>query len=101
MRRAGRDHREAVLFLRHPDIGDYRPRRFQHFGDDLIQIIGMLRDKPLHVESVGKLHEIGQRVAVGFRIAAAMDQFLPLPHHAHPFIVDDEHLHRQVILRQR
>ena len=29
-----------------------------------------------------------------------MDQFLPLANHAHPFIVDDEHLHRKIILRQ-
>ena len=29
-----------------------------------------------------------------------MDQFLPLPDHAHPFVVDDEHLHRKIVLRQ-
>ena len=35
---------------------------------------------------------------VGFRVAAAIEQLLPLAHHSHVLVVEDEHLHRQAVL---
>src|SRR3546814_1976696 len=50
---------------------------------------------------VGELYEIGQAVRIAVRIAAFIGQLLPLADHPHPFIVEDEDLHRQAVLRDR
>src|SRR3712207_8831284 len=49
--------------------------------------------------SLRELHEIRQGFGIALRIAPAMEQFLPLAHHAHVFVVEDEHLDWQVVLR--
>ena len=56
---------------------------------------------PDRVIGLGELHEIRQRIHVALGIAAAMQQFLPLPHHPHIFVVDDEDLDRQPVLHGR
>ena len=40
----------------------------------------------------------GQGVGVGFGVAAAVEQFLPLADHAHVAVVEDEDLHREAVL---
>ena len=42
--------------------------------------------------------EIRQRIHIGFSIAIAMEEFLPLPHHAHVAIIQINDLERKVIL---
>ena len=39
MRRARRDHREAVLFLGDTDISNHRPGRIQHLGDHIVKLV--------------------------------------------------------------
>src|SRR6266480_327030 len=51
--------------------------------------------------SIIQLDEIRERRGVAFGIAAAMQQFLPLPYHAHILVVQDERLHRQAVLGDR
>jgi len=55
----------------------------------------------LSAEGFRELDEIRQRLRIAVRIAPAVQQFLPLTHHAHIFIVQDEDFHRQQILDRR
>ena len=48
-----------------------------------------------------ELDEIRQRFAVAFRVAPTMQQFLPLAHHAHILVVENENLDRQAVLHRR
>ena len=50
------------------------------------------------MERFGELDEIRQRGGVAFGVAAAIEQFLPLAHHAHILVVEDEDLDRQPVL---
>ena len=77
-----------------------RSRR-QHLADHVVQLLDAFGAQARPRGSVRQLDEIRQRRAVAFRIAPAMQQFLPLAHHPHVLVVQDEHLHRQPILRQR
>ncbi|CAH2600075.1 protein of unknown function [Rhodovastum atsumiense] len=101
MGRARGDHRVAVFLLVDGDIGDHRPVRGDHGADHVVQFVGRPGAQPDHAVGLGELHEIGQRGRVALRVAAAVQQFLPLPHHAHVLVVQDEQLHRQPVLRQR
>ena len=47
---------------------------------------------------LGQLHEVRQARRIGVAVALAVQKLLPLAHHSHPFIVENEDLDRQVIL---
>ena len=47
---------------------------------------------------LGELHEVGQRVHVRLGVAVAVEELLPLPHHAHVAVVQVHDLDRQVVL---
>src|SRR6185312_3174070 len=81
MRGARWDHREAVLRLVDRDIDDDRLVHRQHLLDDAVDIVGPARPQAHRAEGVRELDEIRQRGGVALRIAAAMQQLLPLPHH--------------------
>ena len=103
MRRARGDHREAVLRLVDRDIErSPRPAIVEHLARSRRRARpGSRRAQPDGAERLGQLDEIGQRRGVALGIAAAMQQFLPLAHHAHVLVVEDEHLHRQPVLARR
>src|SRR5262245_45516706 len=42
VRLARRDHREAVLFLRHPAVEDHRASRLQHLLDLAVELVRVL-----------------------------------------------------------
>ena len=73
----------------------------QHLADHVIQLLDTFGTQADGVEAVRELHEVRQCRTVAFRIATAVQQFLPLTHHSHVLVVQDEHLHRQPVLRQR
>ena len=101
MRFARRDHRKAILGFGNDAIENHRSRRIDHLHDRIIEL-GRIRAANAH-PAIGfrEFHEIGQRVRVALCIASAMQQFLPLPHHAHILIVENENLDRQTILHRR
>ena len=95
---ARRDHREAVLGLFDAAIEQHGLGRVDHFEDRIVQLRRIIAADAMAAIGLGQLHEIGQAFGIGMRIALAMQQLLPLAHHAHPFIVEDEDLDRQVVL---
>ena len=46
---------------------------------------------------LGEFDEIGQRIHVALGIAVAVEELLPLPHHAERAVVQVDDLHRDVI----
>src|SRR5678809_584424 len=55
----------------------------EHLADGVIKLGWLLSPDAHRLISLGELHEIRQSRSVGMRIAAAMQQLLPLAHHAH------------------
>ena len=100
MRRARRDHREAVGFLGDQTIDDHRAGMVDHRLNAGVQLAFIFDADALPAVRFGQLDEIGQAVGIAFRIAAFISQFLPLADHPHPFVVEDEDLHRQAVLRR-
>ena len=98
VRGAGRDHRKDVLLLVDEDVGDHRARRLDHRLDHAVHLLGPARPEPGRPEGLRELHEIGQRIHVALGIAPAVEELLPLAHHAHIFVVEQEGLHRQPVL---
>ena len=86
--------------LFHDTVKDDRAVICQHFRDRIIQIGRIVAIDAFGAEGFSKFHEIWQRFGPGMRIAFAMQQFLPLAHHAQPLIVQDELFHRQAILNR-
>ena len=84
-----------------PAIEDHRLLHRDHLADRVVELGGLLGPDADALIGFGQLDEIRQRRGVGMRVAAAMQQLLPLAHHAHIFVVQDEDLDRQVVLRRR
>ena len=102
MRLARGDHREAVLGLLHPAVEDHRPRRMSIIWRILASSSPGLVGADAHAAiGLGQLHEVGQAVGIGVAVALAVQQLLPLAHHPHPLVVEDEDLDRQVVLHRR
>src|SRR3954469_6021803 len=96
---AARDHRVHVLGL----VGD-EVEEYQLFlvGEGLAQLRLHVR-RLLHQHAAVPVgfrepHEVGQRVHVGFGIAVAVEELLPLAHHAHVFVIQVDDLDRQPVL---
>ena len=79
-------------------VEDHRPVIFDHLHDRIVQVFGIANHNALGAESFGEFHEIGQRLRPGVAVAFAMQQFLPLAHHAQALVVENELLHRQAVL---
>ena len=100
MRLAGRDHREAVFQRGDAAVEQHRLLHLDHFHDRAVEIAGL---DHLHADraiGLGELDEVRHRLGVGMRQAVAVQQLLPLAHHAHVVVVQDEHLDRQIILHR-
>ena len=69
-----------------------------HFFDGVIQFGDILAAEALHAERFRGFHEIRQGVHIGFAVAAVVEHFLPLAHHAHILVVQDEDFYRQAVL---
>src|ERR1700736_1767565 len=86
--RTGRDHREAVLRLIDHDIEYHGTIDRQHFPDRRIEISRALDPQPDRAKRLRQLDEVGECGGVALGVAAAMQQLLPLPYHAHVLVVD-------------
>src|SRR5215211_5296844 len=86
-------HREAIGEIGHAAIEDHRTLDGDHLVDGAVEI-GRLH-APYADAAIGfsELHEIGQRVHVAFGNAIAVQELLPLAHHAHILIVQNIDLH--------
>ena len=91
MRSTRRDHREAVLVLVDHDLAHHRTGMADHLADAVVELAEILDPHPARVKTFSEHHEIRQRLAVAFGIARSVQQLLPLPHHAHVAVVQDEH----------
>src|SRR3954454_13214127 len=65
---AGRDHREAVFDLIDDDIENHGARRADHPAYGIVEFVGPLDAPSDRAERVGQFDEIGQSLAIGFRI---------------------------------
>src|SRR5947209_18143367 len=101
MRLARWNHREAVLVLVDDAIEDDRTGMLDHLADRLIELARIAAADAVRPVGFGELDEIRQRLRIALGITPAMQQFLPLAYHPHIFVVEDEYLHRQPILRRR
>ena len=98
MRSARRDHRQAVLSLGHAAIENDRAIIIDHFLDFRVELFWIITDQTQGAIGFCQFDEVRQALGIGMRVALAMQQFLPLANHAHPFIVQDENLDREVVL---
>ncbi len=98
MRPARRNHRETILRRVDHAVENHRPLHLDHLRNGGIEIGGLLAADADRVIGLGKLDEIRQGRGVALRIAPAMQQLLPLPHHPHVLVVEDEDLDRQPVL---
>src|SRR5690348_2966359 len=96
-----RDHREAIFRRVDGDVEDERAVGLQHLTDRIVELARVLDPAADSPECLRQFDEVGERRRVALGITAAMQQFLPLPHHPYILVIDDEHLHRQPVLRDR
>ena len=76
-------------------------RRLDHLLDRGVEIGRVGAADAMRAVGLGELDEVGQRIGVALGIAAAVQELLPLAHHAHVLVVEDEDLDRQAILDRR
>ena len=95
---ARRNHREAVFRRIDHAVEQHRLLHLKHFADLLVEFARMRAADAVRMIRLGELDEIRQRLGVGMGIAPTVQQFLPLPHHAHVLVVEDEDLDRQIVL---
>src|SRR5215216_7361702 len=77
-----RYHREAIGEIGHTAIEDHRTLDGDHLVDGAVEIGGLLATYANAAIGFGELHEIGQRFHVAFGNAIAVQELLPLAHHA-------------------
>jgi hypothetical protein len=94
-------HREAVGERRDAAVEQHRLVGGEHFQDHIVEVGGVVAAQDFAAVGFGELDEVGQRLGVAFGIAVAVQQLLPLPHHAHVLVVEDERLDRQPVLHGR
>ena len=98
---AGRDHRVAVFVLFNQAVEHNGAVVVQHFHDRIVQIGGVMALDALGPERFGQFHKIGQAFGPAGRIPLAVQQFLPLAHHAQTFVVQNELFDGQTVLHRR
>src|SRR3984885_3555530 len=92
------NHREAVLFLIDEAVEDDGPGRFDHLHDRRVELRWIRTAYPMGAIGLGQLDEVGQRIGVALRIAPPVEKLLPLAHHAHVLIVENEDFDWQAVL---
>ena len=92
-------HREDVLGLVGDEIHEHQVvlarERFAAARLDVRRLLDPHADVAV---GLGELHEVGQRVHVGLGVAVAVEELLPLAHHAHVAVVQVHDLDRQAVL---
>ena len=101
MRLPRRDHREAILLLIDKAVEDDGLRRFDHLHDRRIELRWIRAADAVPTIGLGQLDEVRKRFRVALRIAPAVQKLLPLAHHAHVLVVENEDLDRQSVLNRR
>src|SRR5262245_788214 len=96
--RARRDHRETILLWVYRNIENHGAVDRQHLDHCAVDLGRVLDTPPDRAEGVSELYEIGQRRGIALGVAAAVQQFLPLAHHAHVLVVENKYFDRQSIL---
>ena len=76
--------------LFHPAVEDHRAVVGQHFLDRLVQIGWIVDADAFAAKRLRQFHEIGQAFRPRLRIALAVQQFLPLTHHAEALVVQNK-----------
>ena len=72
-----------------------------HLLDRIVEIAGLFAADAVPAIGFRELDEIRQRLGVGVRQPVAMQKLLPLAHHAHVLVVEDEYLDRRPVLNRR
>jgi hypothetical protein len=98
---AGRHHRIAILAAAHHHIHEGRSRMGQGPAQASVEVLAIGDGDALDAKGLSQGLKVGH-AAGHFRggIALAIEAFLPLAHHALPAVVEDHHLHRQLVLGQ-
>src|SRR5512143_2907365 len=92
-------HREDVLGLVGDEVEEHEPvLELERLLERALDVAGLLDLEPDVPVGLGELHEVGQRVHVRLRVAVAVKELLPLPHHPHVPVVEVHDLDRQVVL---
>ena len=94
------NHRETVLKSSDAAVEQHRPLDLDHFIDRTIEIARLGHLQSDATEGIGELDEVRQRFGVGMRQPVSVQQLLPLAHHAHILIVQNENLDRQFVLNR-
>src|SRR3569623_3122825 len=93
------DHGIDVLGLFGDEVEEHQPvfqfQRFLQRGFDVGRFLDQHADMAVDIIV---LDEVRQRIHVRMRIAAVVEEFLPLPHHAHVAVVEVDDLDRQAVL---
>ena len=70
----------------------------QEGEDRIVQLFRLLHLEPLDPECLRQSSEVGQGGAVALGVALVVDELLPLAHHPHPLVVEDEDLDGELVL---
>ena len=96
---AARNHRKHILRLVGDEVEEDQPfllrERLLERALDVARLLDLEADVAV---GFGELHEVRQRVHVRLGVAVAVEELLPLPHHAHVAVVEVHDLDRQVVL---
>ena len=96
---AAGDHRIDVLGLVGEEVQEHELVLAREASFSARLDVGGLLDQHAAVAvALGELDEVGQRVHVGLGVAVAVEELLPLAHHAHVLVVQVDDLDRQAVL---
>ncbi len=76
------DHREAVGELGYAAIEHHRALVVDHLANGVVEVIGVIAAHASPAVGIGELHEIGERFGVALGETVAVQELLPLAHHA-------------------
>src|SRR5688500_1582102 len=91
-------HRKTIGEIGYPTVENYRLPDGNHLLDGIVELGRLLASDPDASIGLAQLNEVGQGLHVAFREAISMEKLLPLAHHAHVLIVENEDLDRQAVL---
>ena len=89
------NHGENILGLVGLEVHEYQTllqrgrERFLQRGLDVLGLVDAHADMAV---GFGQLDKVGQGIHVGLGVAAAVEELLPLPHHAHVAVVERDDL---------
>ena len=81
-----------------PAVQESGAGMIQEGEDRIVQLFRLLHLEPLDPECLRQSSEVGQGGAVALGVALVVDELLPLAHHPHPLVVEDEDLDGELVL---